>query len=62
MNQQHHPTTLFRNARVIDPASGMDKTSDVLVESGVIRAIEPTISESDAELVIDAEDKLLTPG
>jgi dihydroorotase len=62
MNQQPHPTTLFRNARVIDPASGMDKTSDVLVRSGVIQSIESGISVTDAELVIDAEDKLLTPG
>lgn len=52
---------LIRSARVIDPSSGLDKTSDVLVEGGVVRTIERDIS-ADADRVIEAAGRVLTPG
>jgi dihydroorotase len=53
---------LIRNARIIDPASGFDQISDLLIESGIIKAIEPKISDPGAERVIDASGLVLTPG
>ena len=62
MSNHPHQSTLIQNARVIDPASGLDKACDVLIESGIIRSIEPKISPSGVDRVIDATDKVLTPG
>lgn len=52
---------LVRGARVIDPFSGLDQTSDVLIEGGLIRAIEAGI-RANADRVIDANGKVLAPG
>jgi len=60
---EHTPSTiLIRNARVIDPSSSMDQTSDILVSDGLISAIEPGISGSGVDRVIDASDMIATPG
>ncbi len=53
---------LIRNARIIDPASGLDQTSDLLIEQGIIKAIQSGISESGAGRVIDASGMILAPG
>jgi dihydroorotase len=67
---------LFKNARVMDPASGLDGRRDVLIAGGKIAAIEPMIPEStfprtksdaqDSSLpqdeVIDCAGKVLVPG
>ena len=52
---------LIRNARVIDPLSGLDALRDVLVRDGLIAAIEDSIDET-ADRVIDASGKVLSPG
>lgn len=52
---------LIKNGRVIDPANGMDKIADVLVEDGKIAAIGENLTAKDAE-IIDASDKVVTPG
>lgn len=54
-------STLIQSARVIDPLSGLDATRDVLIRDGRIAAIEESISEQ-ADRVIDAHGKVLTPG
>lgn len=51
---------LIRGGRVIDPANGIDRTADVLVEEGRISRVESGISG--AQQVIDATDKLVLPG
>lgn len=62
MTNTTQPSILIKNARVINPATGMDQSSDVLIEQGIIMAIEAGISNSDAERVIEANDRVLTPG
>jgi dihydroorotase len=69
---------LFKNARVIDPASGTDRPMDVLVKEGKIREMGPGIPESRARAglskrgeressrpageIIDCTTKVLVPG
>ena len=52
---------LIRNGRVLDPANGIDRVADVLVEDGRIAAVGPDLSASDAQ-VIDAEGLVVAPG
>ncbi|TAF56476.1 MAG: dihydroorotase [Oscillatoriales cyanobacterium] len=58
---------LLQQVRVIDPGSETDRVVDVWLENGVIRAIEPAISESSAALpaetiVRDSQGCILAPG
>ncbi len=52
---------LVKNGRVIDPASGLDGPRDVLVEDGLIAAVEEKIEAPDAE-VHDAAGRVVAPG
>lgn len=52
---------LIKNGRVIDPATGIDETLDVLVERGKIVALKPQIVVEDAK-VIDASRLVVAPG
>jgi dihydroorotase len=54
-------TTLLRNGRVIDPASGWDGRADVLVEGECIAALGPDLA-ADADRVIDCSGRLVLPG
>ena len=60
--------TVLRGGRVIDPESGFDQTADVLIEDGLVTAIETTPgkisskSTSDNTLVLNVEGCLVTPG
>ena len=51
---------LIKNGRVIDPANGIDKKCDVLIADGTIAEIGSI--EKPVQTVIDAKDKLVTPG
>ncbi|HHN66606.1 MAG TPA: dihydroorotase, partial [Thermopetrobacter sp.] len=54
----------FVNARLIDPASGLDASGGLLVENGRIAAVGPDVTAgamADAE-IIDCGGKLLFPG
>lgn len=54
-------TILIRSGRVINPATGMDETADVLVENGIVAKIEKNIkAKSDRE--IDAKGCFVMPG
>ena len=52
---------LINNGRVIDPESGLDAQRDVLVEDGLIAAVEPRLEVSEAE-VFDASGYVVAPG
>ena len=52
---------LIKNGRVIDPESGLDAQRDVLVEDGLIAAVEPRLEVSEAE-VFDASGCVVAPG
>ncbi len=52
---------LIRGARVMDPASGRDETTDVLVGRGVIAEIGRGLADDGAE-VLDAAGLIVAPG
>jgi len=53
--------TLFRNARLLDPASNLDRTGDLLVEDGRVAEIGSVRASRDAE-AIDCAGACLVPG
>jgi dihydroorotase len=52
---------LIKNGRVIDPASELDGSADVLIEDGRISAVRPGLVAAEAE-VIDAAGAIVAPG
>jgi dihydroorotase len=52
---------LIRNGRVIDPATGLDRVTDVLVAGEIIRRIDDHIVAPEAE-VFDATGMVVAPG
>jgi dihydroorotase len=52
---------LIKNGRVIDPASGFDKTADVLLEDGLVSGIGVGIGAPGAE-TFDAAGMIVAPG
>ena len=52
---------LIKNGRVIDPASHVDETLDILIDRGKILEIKPKI-EADGTRVIDATRLVVAPG
>ena len=52
---------LIKNGRVVDPSSGLDKTTDILIDKGKIAAIKPSIKASGAK-IIDASRLVVAPG
>src|SRR5207247_2762780 len=55
------PRLLFRGARVVDPASGLDRVMDVLVADGQVAAIGTDAVSSGAD-VLDCAGLVLAPG
>lgn len=53
-------TLLLRSGRVIDPASGRDEVTNVLVENGRIAGIGAEFTQADE--VLDVSGKIVTPG
>lgn len=53
--------TLIRNGRVIDPASGHDGVADLLIENGVVVAVDRGI-EAEGARVLEAEGLVVAPG
>jgi dihydroorotase len=56
------PTLLIKNGRVVDPASGRDRVSDVWIEDGAIRGVGENIEVSDVSNVFDATGLVVAPG
>ncbi len=54
--------TILRTVRVIDPSDGTDRTADVLVENGVLTAVEPCLPEMSDALEMDSTGSWLFPG
>ncbi len=55
-------TTLFTNARLIDPASGEDSLGSLLVQDGEITALGAEIAVPKDVEVVDCDGKCLAPG
>ncbi|MBC9797988.1 amidohydrolase/deacetylase family metallohydrolase [Sinomicrobium weinanense] len=53
---------LIRNGTLVDAKSGVNKKMDVAISGGKIAEIANSISVQKAKKVIDARDKLVTPG
>ena len=51
---------LIRNGRVIDPASGIDELTDVVIDNGTIKKVGKSRAKADA--VIDAAGMIVSPG
>jgi dihydroorotase len=52
---------LIKNGRVMDPASGADRTADVLIEEGIVTGIDVNLNAPGAEL-FDASGLIVAPG
>ena len=53
---------LFKNARLVDPASGREEPGGVLVRDGVIQDVGPQISDAADAQVIECGGQVLAPG
>ena len=53
---------LLTNARLIDPATGLDGPGALLVQGGVIADLGPGLTAPDGAEVIDAGGSCLAPG
>lgn len=53
---------LLQQVRLLDPVSGTDKTTDVLIADGVIKAVEERISQNPANQIRDCRGLILGPG
>lgn len=53
--------TLIKNGRVVDPSQNLDAVMDVLIEDGVVAAIDKNI-EAAADEVYDASGLVVAPG
>ncbi len=52
---------LIKNARIIDPSSGIDRDGDLFIEKGKIGTIGENVRKK-ARNIIDARGKILSPG
>ena len=55
-------TTAYTNARLIDPASGLDTTGALVMEDGLIVELGPDIEVLDGAEVVDCGGRVLCPG
>ena len=53
---------LVKNGTVIDPGAGQSGQLDVAVRRGKVEAVDANISASSSAVVLDATDRLVTPG
>lgn len=52
---------LLKGGRIVDPANGVDKKADLLIEDGKIRAIAENLAVADAP-TLDVSGKVVAPG
>lgn len=53
---------LIKNARVIDPAQGVDTKSDILIENGIVKKIQPGINAPKNAEIHDIRGAVAAPG
>ncbi|HEY7955223.1 MAG TPA: dihydroorotase [Polyangia bacterium] len=57
------PTPLIlKSGRVIDPASGLDRVTDLVLKDGVVAAIEPGATAPEGARILDCAGKVVAPG
>ena len=55
-------TILIKNGRVVDPASGLDKKCDILIEDGKFSEVSEKVTDKKGAKVIDANGLVVAPG
>jgi len=53
---------IIKNGRVVDPASGLDKKCDILIEDGKFSEVSEKVTEKNGVRVIDADGLVVAPG
>ncbi|MCK5220400.1 MAG: dihydroorotase, partial [Candidatus Aminicenantes bacterium] len=53
---------LIKNGLVIDPSTGKDSVSDILIEKGLIKKVSEKIPEKGIKTIIDAGGCIVSPG
>ena len=53
---------LIKNGRLVDPAAGVDRAMDLLIENGRVKEIARTIRKSPGLSLIDASGMVVAPG
>ena len=56
------PALFITNGRIIDPASGLDKTGDIVINDGRVVQVGGKAKPSKGAMVIDARERIVTPG
>ena len=56
------PTLLLHHARVIDPASGLDQVTDVLIEGGRVSSIGADLTQPPGAQRVDCSGLIVAPG
>lgn len=56
------PDALFRNVRLLDPATGLDQQGALLVRGGQIADLGQDLGDPDGAAVVEAEGAVLCPG
>jgi dihydroorotase len=56
------PDTIILNARLIDPASGLDTPGDLLIRAGLIGDLGPNLSRPEGATIVQANGAILCPG
>ena len=57
-----HYDLLIKDGTLVDPAQGIHAQRDVAFKDAKVAAVAPDIPRSDAEVVVEADDYLVTPG
>ncbi len=55
-------STLFRNARIIDPSQKLDTSADILIDKGIIKKIGKDIEAPNNTQVYDLQGAVVAPG
>jgi dihydroorotase len=58
----HNRPILFKNARLVDPASGREEAGGLLVRDGVIQDLGPQTAEAADAQIVDCGGQVLAPG
>ena len=53
---------LVRGGRIVDPAGGVDRTADLLLQDGKVEAMGQNLGHPDGVVVIEAAGKVVSPG
>src|SRR5262245_34671125 len=62
LTKPHIGRLLIKSGRVVDPRTGLDKITNVLIENGRVHSIGNHLNAPASTPTIDAEGKVVAPG